>query len=104
MSPTGDGLLRLTLPSMSRTAVSDGGFGDALLESFYVVHAPDSGMFVDIFARKPFAYRVLELSDPARLVVDFEPARSPLKARRRWVATRCSCSLGRAPGSGTPSP
>jgi hypothetical protein len=81
MSPTGDGLLRVTLPSMSRTAVSDGGFGDALLESFYVVRAPEGGMFVDIFARKPFAYRVLELSDPARLVVDFKPSGSPLKAR-----------------------
>jgi len=83
MSPTGDGLLRVTLQSMSRTAVGDGGFGDALLESFYVVRAPEGGMFVDILARTPFAYRVLEPSNPARLVVDFKPAGSPLKARRR---------------------
>jgi hypothetical protein len=31
-------------------------------------------MFVDFFARKPFRYRVLGLEDPARLVLDFEPA------------------------------
>jgi hypothetical protein len=81
MSPTGDGLLRVTLPSISRTAVSDGTFGDGLLDGYYVVRAPEGGMFVDIFARKPFAYRVLGLSEPARLAVDFKPAGSPLKAR-----------------------
>ena len=81
MSPTGDGLLRVILPSISRAAVSDGTFGDGLLDRYYVVRAPEGGMFVDVFARKPFAYRVLGLSEPARLVVDFKPAGSPLKAR-----------------------
>ena len=81
MSPTGDGLLRVTLPSISRAAVSDGTFGDALLNRYYVVRAPEGGTFVDVFARKPFVYRVLGLSEPARLVVDFKPAGSPLKAR-----------------------
>jgi hypothetical protein len=79
-SPKG-GLLRVTLPSMSRTAVSDGPLGDTLLESFYVVRAPEGGMFVDVLARKAFEYRVMELSDPARLVVDFKPSGSPLEAR-----------------------
>ena len=79
MSSTGSGLLRVTLPSMSRTAVSDGTLGDALLQSFYVVRAPEGGMFVDVFARKSFAYRVLELSDPARLVVDFRPQGSEVR-------------------------
>jgi Immunoglobulin-like domain of bacterial spore germination len=37
------------------------------------VQAPEGGMFVDFFARESFLYRVLELEDPARLVVDFEP-------------------------------
>lgn len=81
MSSPGDGLLRVTLPSMSRTAVSDGTLGDTLLRRFYVVRAPEGGMFVDVFTRKSFAYRVLELSDPARLVVDFRPDGSPLEAR-----------------------
>jgi hypothetical protein len=78
MSPKGDGLLRVTLPSVSATGVSDGRFGDDLLKSFYVVRAPEGGMFVDVLARRAFTYRVLELSDPARLVVDFKPSGKPL--------------------------
>ena len=74
MSPKGDGLLRVTLPSVSATGVSDGRFGDDLLKSFYVVRAPEGGMFVDVLARKAFTYRVLGLSDPARLVIDFKPS------------------------------
>jgi Immunoglobulin-like domain of bacterial spore germination len=80
MSPEGEGVVRVTLPSVSRTDVSDGRLGDALLDGFYVVRAPEGGVFVDVFARKAFAYRVLELSDPARLVVDFEPTGEPLKS------------------------
>jgi Immunoglobulin-like domain of bacterial spore germination len=78
MSPTGDGLLRVTLPPVRATGVSDGRFGDNLLKSFYVVRAPEGGMFVDVLVRKAFRYRVLELSDPARLVVDFKPLDKPL--------------------------
>jgi len=74
VSQDGDGLLRVSLPSASATSVSDGKFGDALLEGFHVVRAPEGGMFVDFFAREAFLYRVVELGDPARLVVDFEPA------------------------------
>ncbi|HZC83665.1 MAG TPA: Gmad2 immunoglobulin-like domain-containing protein, partial [Rubrobacter sp.] len=75
----GKGLLRVTLPSASATCVSDGEFGDGLLESFHVVRAPEGGMFMDIFTRETFLYRVVELEDPARLVVDFEP-KGDLKA------------------------
>jgi Immunoglobulin-like domain of bacterial spore germination len=79
VSHRGDGLLRVTLPSASATCVSDGVFGDGLLESFHVVHAPEGGMFMDIFVREAFLYRVTELDDPARFVVDFKP-RGDLKA------------------------
>jgi len=79
-SMTDEGLLRVTLPSASATYVSEGALGDALLESFYVVRAPEDGMFVDVFARRTFSYRVMELSDPARLVLDFKPTGAPLKA------------------------
>jgi len=72
-SPEGDSLLRINVPSANATAVSDGGFGDGLLESFHVVRAPEGGMFVDVLAREGFRYRVLELTSPARLVVDFRP-------------------------------
>jgi len=80
MSSADDGLLRVTLPSMSGTGVSNGKLGDALLESFHVVRAPEGGMFVDFFARKTFVYRMLELSNPARLVVDFKPGGEDLEA------------------------
>ena len=73
-SPEDNSLLRLNLPSANATAVSDGGFGDGLLKSFHVVRAPEGGMFVDFFAQKVFSYRVLELTEPARLVVDFRPS------------------------------
>ncbi len=79
MSPKGDGLLRVTLPSASATYVSDGRFGDGLLKDFHVVRAPEGGMFVDFFARKAFVYRVLQLEDPGRLVVDFKPTGGELK-------------------------
>ncbi len=78
-SPGGDGLLRVNLPSASATDVSGGRLGDRLLGSFHVVRAPEGGMFVDFFARSAFLYRVLEVGDPARLVVDFRPAGAPLK-------------------------
>jgi len=74
VSPEGDGLLRVSLPSASATRVSDGKFGGGLLESFHVVHAPEGGMFVDFFTPEALLYRVLELGDPARLVVDVKPS------------------------------
>ena len=63
-SQEGKGLLRLTLPSASARCVSDGEFGDGLLESFHPVRAPEGGMFIDIFAREAFLYRVVELGTP----------------------------------------
>jgi hypothetical protein len=72
-SPEGDCLLRVNLPSANATAVSDGGFGDGLLRNFHVVRAPEGGMFLDVLARRGFRYRVLELTGPARLVVDLRP-------------------------------
>lgn len=77
-SPTGDGLLRVSFPSVSVTRVSDGDLGGGILKNFHVVRGPEDGMFVDFFATGAFTYRVLELTDPARLVVDFEPSALPL--------------------------
>ena len=73
------GLLRLTLPSASATSVSDARFGGRLLESFHVVRAPEGGMFMDFFAREAFLYRLTELEEPARLVVDFKPTGEDLR-------------------------
>jgi hypothetical protein len=77
-SPTGDGVLRVTTPSVSTTRGSGGSFSGPLLKNFHVVRAPEGGMFVDIFAESAFTYRVIELLDPARIVVDFKPSESTL--------------------------
>ncbi|MGB3635370.1 MAG: Gmad2 immunoglobulin-like domain-containing protein [Rubrobacteraceae bacterium] len=77
-SPTGDGVLRVTVPSASTTRVSGGAFSGSLLKNFHVVRAPEGGMFVDVFAESAFTYRVIELLDPARLVVDFKPSEATL--------------------------
>lgn len=77
-SPTGDGVLRVTIPSVSTTRVSDGTFGGPLLKNFHVVRAPEGGIFVDVFAESAFRYRVIELLDPSRIVVDFKPSEANL--------------------------
>jgi hypothetical protein len=50
------------------------GGSEGAADNFYVVRAPGGGMFVDLFATGAFQYRVTELSDPGRLVVDYRPA------------------------------
>lgn len=77
-SPTGDGVLRVTVPSISTTRASGGVLSGPLLDNFHVVRAPEEGMFVDIFAGSGFTYRVIELLDPARIVVDFKPSEATL--------------------------
>ena len=79
VSPRGGGLLRVDLPSVSATGVTGGALGDRALHSFHVVRAPEGGMFVDVFAREAFLYRVFELEAPARLVLDLRPTGAPLK-------------------------
>jgi hypothetical protein len=73
-SPEGEGYVRIALPDVEVTLDSDGGFGGSILDNFYVVRAPGGGLFVDLYATGAFQYRVTELSDPGRLVVDFRPA------------------------------
>jgi hypothetical protein len=73
-SPTGEGYARITFPGVGATLVSDGAFGGSIIDNFYVVRAPGGGMFVDVFATGAFQYRMTELSDPGRLVLDYRPA------------------------------
>jgi immunoglobulin-like protein involved in spore germination len=85
-SPAGEGYARITLPDIDATSETDGVFGGAILDNFYVVRAPGGGMFVDVFATGAFRYRVMELSDPGRLVLDYRPTKNvdlsfPIPAR-----------------------
>lgn len=73
-SPEGEGYARITFPGVDTTSVSDGVFGGSIMDNFYVVRAPGGGMFVDVFATGAFQYRVLELSEPGRLILDYRPA------------------------------
>jgi hypothetical protein len=73
-SPEGEGYARITFPDVEVTLDSDGGFGGTILDNFYVVRARGGGLFVDLYATGAFQYRVTELSDPGRLVVDYRPA------------------------------
>ena len=73
-SPTGEGYARITFPEVEATSVSDGSLGGFILDNFYVVRAPGEGMFVDLLATGAFQYRVTELSDPGRLLIDYRPA------------------------------
>jgi hypothetical protein len=73
-SPTGEGYARITFPDVEATSVSDGSLGGFILDNFYMVRAPDGGMFVDLLATGAFQYRVTELSDPGRLLIDYRPA------------------------------
>jgi hypothetical protein len=78
-SPTGEGYARITFPGIDATSETDGTFGGFILDNFYVVRAPDEGMFVDVFATGAFRYRVIELSDPGRLVLDYRPTNANLR-------------------------
>jgi hypothetical protein len=71
--PTGEGYVRITFPDIDATSETDGIFGGSILDNFYVVRAPGGGMFVDVFATGAFRYRVMELSNPGRLVLDYHP-------------------------------
>jgi hypothetical protein len=90
-SPEGEGYARITFPDVEVTLDSDGGFGGSILDNFYVVRAPGGGLFVDLYATGAFQYRVTELSEPGRLVVDYRPASVelsfpiPLQAQRTVV-------------------
>lgn len=90
-SPEGEGYARITFPDVGVTLDSDGGFGGSILDNFYVVRAPGGGLFVDLYATGAFQYRVMELSDPGRLAVDYRLADAdlsfpiPLQAQRTVV-------------------
>jgi len=78
-SPTGEGYARITFPDIDATSETDGTFGGSILDNFYVVRAPGGGMFVDVFATGAFRYRVIELSDPGRLALDYHPTNADLR-------------------------
>jgi hypothetical protein len=77
-SPAGDGNARVYLPGVTQTSVTDGSFGGAIMDRYYVVRAADGSLFVDFYATDAFRYRVEGLADPGRLALDYEASVSEL--------------------------
>src|SRR5215210_7275576 len=78
MRPEESGLLRASLPSANATRVSDGEFSGGLLESCYIVQAPEGGMFVDFFA------------------LFFFKQKTAYEVHRYWSSDVCSSDLARS--------
>lgn len=88
-SPAGEGYSRIYLPGVRSTSASGGKLGGSIMDDYYVVRAPNGGLFVDVFATGGFRYRVFGLDSPGRLVIDYQPSGSalgrPLPVRGRQV-------------------
>ncbi|BBL79628.1 hypothetical protein RxyAA322_14820 [Rubrobacter xylanophilus] len=73
-TPLGEGYSRISLPDIETARQTGGDFGGQIMADYYVVRNPQGGFFVDVFATGPFRYRLLELQNPGRLVLDYAPA------------------------------
>ncbi|MDP8946504.1 MAG: Gmad2 immunoglobulin-like domain-containing protein, partial [Actinomycetota bacterium] len=76
--PAEGGYVRLTFPGLSSTATAGRDLVGLVMDEFYVLRNPDGRLFVDIFAIRPFRYRISEFSHSGRLVVDYRPAAGEL--------------------------
>lgn len=76
-TPLGEGYSRISLPDIETARQTGGDFGGQIMADYYVVRNPQGGFFVDVFATGPFRYRLLELQNPGRLVLDYAPAGGP---------------------------
>ena len=72
---TGEGVLRIHLPTVTETAFTDAQLvGEYIwFTQVFVVRAPDRSLFVDVFIPAAYQFRVQELRDPLRLVIDVVP-------------------------------
>ena len=72
---TGEGVLRIHLPTVTETAFTDAQLAGEYMwfTQVFVVRAPDRSLFVDVFIPAAYQFRVQELRDPLRLVIDVVP-------------------------------
>ncbi len=72
---TGEGVLRIHLPTATETAFTDAQLAGEYIwfTQVFVVRAPDRSLFVDVFIPAAYQFRVQELRDPLRLVIDVVP-------------------------------
>ena len=71
----GEGVLRIHLPTATETAFTDAQLAGEYMwfTQVFVVRAPDRSLFVDVFIPAAYQFRVQELRDPVRLVIDVVP-------------------------------
>ncbi len=71
----GEGVLRIHLPTATETAFTDAQLAGEYMwfTQVFVVRAPDRSLFVDVFIPAAYQFRVQELRDPLRLVIDVVP-------------------------------
>lgn len=72
--PPQGGYVRLRLPGVDSTELSDRDLLGMVMTRLYVVRAPEGGLFVDVFALDAFRYRVMRLPGGGGLAVDFRQA------------------------------
>ena len=69
-------MLRIHLPTATETAFTDAQLAGEYIwfTQVFVVRAPDRSLFVDVFIPAAYQFRVQELRDPLRLVIDVVPS------------------------------
>ena len=74
------GVIRITLPDITRTSITDGVFESPLVDRAYVVRAQDGSLYVDAHLSVPAMARAEIVQSPARVVVQLEPGGDELPA------------------------
>ena len=78
-SPPEGGYVRVRLPGVTSTEITDEDFVGSVLDELYVVRDQGGGLFADAFVMHASRYRVTELPESGRLAVDFRGVREELE-------------------------
>jgi hypothetical protein len=74
------GVIRIALPNIAHTSITDGVFESPLVDRAYVVRAQDGSLYVDAHLSAPAMARAEIVQSPARVVVQLEPGGEELPA------------------------
>ncbi len=72
------GYVRIRLPGVDSTAVTNKDLIGSVLADLYVIRDPDGGLFADVFASQEFRYRVTELPASGQLAIDLRGVREEI--------------------------
>jgi hypothetical protein len=74
------GVIRIALPDITNTSITDGVFESTLIDRAYVVRGQDGSLYVDAHLSAPSMARAEIVQSPARVVVQLEPGGQELPA------------------------